>query len=237
MWASALAAASIDRTGLPLLAIALVFSVVVVAGRVRGPRRVSRPMLAAVGSSAVVLAAACWAVVSVFGSTYGFDWVFGRGLTPVPGVITWDGFIRFTWRLHEGWWYSVGWGRYTPPPWWIGIATLVSATALVGLARRWWSDTAMDNRMRTLIRLAAVAVAIQVAAVYWTYFRLGTGAQGRYLFPVLAPSLLLLWTGVEGCASARPRRAAAATGLILALAMLDATAWALVVIPAYYASF
>ena len=237
MWVSAFAAASIDRTGLPLLAIAVVISLVVIARRMRSPWRLSRPMLAAAVSGVMVLAAACWVVVSAFGGTYGLDWVFGRGLTPVPGVLTWDGFIRFTWRLHEGWWYAIGWGRYTAPQWWIGVATFVSVLALVGVGRRWGRDTTIDPRTRTLLGLAVIAVAIQLASVYWTYFRLGTGGQGRYLFPVLVPSMFLLWTGVESWASSGPQRAAAAAALILAVAALDVTAWVVVAIPAYYASF
>jgi hypothetical protein len=124
-----------------------------------------------------------------------------------------------------------------PPQWWIGIATLVSAVAFLGLGQRRWRDMAIDHHRRTLLHLAMIAVAIQLAAVYWTYFRLGTGGQGRYLFPVLVPSLLLLWTGIDEWASSGPRRAAAAAVLILTLAVLDVTAWTLVAIPAFYASF
>ena len=47
------------------------------------------------------------------------------------------------------------------------------------------------------MKVALIGVGIQMLAVYWTYFRLGNGAQGKSLFPVLVPCLVLLWVGIE----------------------------------------
>ena len=236
MWAAAIAAAAADRVGLPLLAVALLVSLVVMT--VRAPR--GRPqrtrMLAAAAVGGVIVLAATALALYTFGSTYGFDWVFGRGLMPVPGAITWDGFFRFTWLLHQGWWYSIGWGRYTPPDWWMALVTLLSVVAAAGLGRRFIRERTFDDRMRTILSVAVMAIAIQLIAVYGTYFRLGTGGQGRYLFPLLVPSMVLIWTGMEAWTPARHWGHAAAA-LILLFAILDAAAWILVAIPAYYASF
>jgi hypothetical protein len=101
---------------------------------------------------------------------------------------------------------------------------------LLGLVRRLFRED--DARLRIVIALALVALGIQVGAVYWTYFRLATGAQGRHLFPCLVPALVLMWIGVESLPPVQYRRYAA-LGLVAVLALLDTAFWGLVVVPAY----
>jgi len=234
MWTAAVAAAAVDRMGVPLVAVASIVSLVATVRRAS----LRRPWMMFGTSTAVfvILAlAALVAALAAFGGSYALGHVFAGGWAPVPGAITWDRFVRFTWRLHEGWWYALGWGRYPPPVWWSAISAALTLAAVVGVGRRLFGDAILDRRTRTLLVLAAISIAIQLAAVYWTFFRMGRGAQGRYLFPFLVPSLILLWVGIEAWVP-RSRRMYAAAALIFLFALLDAAGWILVVIPAYYAS-
>lgn len=233
VWAAAIVATSADRMGLPLVAIALVVSLAVLAGRtkIRWQRAVWVLPVAA-GCLSIMLYGAVW-VLSAFGETYGLGRVFSADLTPVPGAVTWSRFTRFTWLLHHSWWYAIGWGRYMPPAWWNGIAVALTLVVAAGVVRRFFPPSQPEPQARTFAALAAAGIAIQLSAVYWTYFRLGNGAQGRYLFPLLVPSLVLIWMGVDAWVPPS-RRAHAAAALVLLFALLDASAWMLVAIPAYY---
>jgi hypothetical protein len=76
-------------------------------------------------------------------------------------------------------------------------------------------------------------VALQVAVLVAYYFGiLGYGAQGRYLFPVLPAVFCLVWLGWTGLT--RHRHAPlVAVYLIAVMALLNMTAWTLVILPAY----
>ena len=87
-----------------------------------------------------------------------------------------------------------------------------------------------------VIVLALVTLAAQAGAVYWMYYRLANGSQGKSLFPALVPTLVLLWVGVAAWVPDR-YRAAAAVALVAVLALFDLSVWTLVAIPAYYATF
>jgi hypothetical protein len=235
MWSAAIAAAAADRMGVPLLLMAFVVSVVVVT--LRRPfwgQKVFFTLPATAVCAVVALGAAMW-TLDTFGEIYALRANFSRGWAPVPGAMTWNLFTNFTSSVHQSWWFSLGWGSYPPPAWWAAITVVLTALAAIGTGRRLFKDRQIDARTRTLIALAVIGVAVQVSAVYWTYFRLGNGGQGKSLFPVLVPCLVLLWTGIEAWVPAS-RRVHAAAALVLLLALLDAAAWGLVAIPAYYAS-
>lgn len=234
MWALALSAAATDRMGVPLVAFALVASTFVLYGEISLNRGKAGVTATAAAAGAIgVLGVAAWAF-DAFGESYGIRRVFSA-LVPVEGVMTWSSFVRFNWLLNRSWWYVLGWGRYGPPAWWATIAVVLTAAAALGVFRRMVGDREMDGRTRTLMALALAGVAVQLFAIYWAYFRLGNGAPGRYLFPVLVPSLVLLWAGLQAWIP-RAQRLNAATALVLLLAFLDAVLWGVVAIPAYYAS-
>jgi hypothetical protein len=230
VWGAAAAAASADRMGVPLLVLALVVSIVVIARRAE---RLTRPI--AITFVVFAAVAATW-VLDASGETYGLVSVFTQDWLLADGSRSWNFFARFTSFVHQSWWFSLGWVRYAPPSWWTAVAITLTAIAAVGTGRQLLSSGPSDARRRTLIALAVVGVTLQVAALYWTYFRLGHGAQGKSLFPVLVPCLVLLWSGIETWVPT-PRRVHAAAALVILVALLDAAAWGLVAIPAYYASF
>ena len=227
VWAAAIAAVSADRMGVPLLAFALAVSIVVIARRTKSFMR-----HVVVGAA---LVAAGWAL-GTFGESYNLQSVINQGWLPVAEARSLSFFGRFMLFVHQSWWFSLGWVRYAPPSWWAMIVVTLTAIAAVGTGRQLVSSGAFDAGRRTLIALAVVGVALQISAVYWTYFRLGHGAQGKSLFPVLVPCLVLLWSGIETWVPPRLQVQAAAA-LVLLLALLDAAVWGLVALPAYSASF
>jgi hypothetical protein len=233
MWAAAIAAAATDRVGVPLVAAAMAISVVAFAGRGVRIGWTTGRVLSVVAACALALGASAWALY-VFGETYALTRIYRGGWFPVPDVMTWPRFADFNWFLFQSWWYSVGWGRYVPPAWWVAAAGAVTVTALLGVGRLILGN-AGNGRLRTLALLAAIGIAIQLAAVYWTYFRLDIGGQGRYLFPFFAPSIILLWVGLESIAPRTPREFVAALAIVT-LALLDAFVWIRLVIPVFYAS-
>ena len=230
VWGAAVAAASVDRMGVPLLALALIVSLVVIAQQID-----SRTRLAAVVFVGLALVAAAWALGAA-GETYSLRSVFTQDWLPVSAARSWSFWGKFTSFVHQSWWFSLGWVRYPPPSWWAAVVVTLTAVAAVGTGRHLLNFGALDSRRRTLIALAVFGVALQVSAVYWTYFRLGHGGQGKSLFPVLVPCLVLLWSGIETWVPP-PLRRHAAVALVLLLAFLDAAVWGLVALPAYYASF
>lgn len=228
MWAAAIFATSVDRMGVPLLIVALCVSGVVGIARAKGLRW--RPALLSAAIAMSGLGAAAWALRR-FGTLFDFT------LDPSTTVaVTWTSFLSFNWVMHQTWWFSPGWGLYAPPAWWTVIVAILTVLAVAGALHRPWK-AGVDPQTHGLLALAAAGIAIYLTAVYGgTYFRLGVSAQGRYVFPVLVPSLVILWAGLETWVP-RSRHAQAAAALIVLLAVLDAAAWSLVVLPAYYASF
>jgi uncharacterized membrane protein YfcA len=235
VWCAAIAASAADRMGVPLLLVAFVVSVAVV--RLKRPplaRRAIFTVLATAAFAVVLLGGAIW-TLETFGETFGLRSSFSQSWLLVPEAKTWDFFTRFTSFVHQSWWFSLGWVRYAPPTWWIAIVVALTAIAAVGIGQRLFRDREPDAQTRMLVALAVIALVVQASAVYWTYFRLGGGAQGKSLFPVLVPCLVLLWAGIETWVPPS-RRVHAAAALVALLALLDAAAWTLVAIPAYYAS-
>jgi len=235
MWCAALIGASADRMGIPLLAVAFVASIAAIK-----PYVTSRQLRTLFTRTTVVAAVAsigitAW-IIDVLGGYYDLGRLLTQSLTPVPEAMTWDFFMRFTSFVHQSWWFSLGWVRYAPPSWWATTAALITMIAAIGAGRRLLQGRNFDTQTRTLITVAATSLVVQLSAVYYVYFRFANGAQGKSLFPVLVPCLVLLWTGIEAWVPSS-RRGHAAAALIVILALLDATVWSLVAIPAYYASF
>ena len=222
MWAAAMLATAVDRMGVPLLVFGLIVSAFFGLFRTRAWKRPSTVVVVLAAASG--LAASAWAF-SMLPET----------LTIPSEPISWSSFIRSSWLMFQSWWFAPGWGRYTTPGWWIAAVAALSALSIVGAARLSFRRIE-DGAMRPLVLLAAFGVVVQLAAVYvGIHLRLGVGAQGRYLMPLLVPSLVILWGGLEAWVPS-PRRPYAAVTVLLLFAVLDAAAWMLVMIPAYYDS-
>ena len=125
-------------------------------------------------------------------------------------------------------WLVGGWLRFTAPEPWLWVVRVLTAAGFAGAA-----VVAIRSReLRRPMSIACVLVIVQVIVVVgWGFWTLSS-PQGRYLFPVIAPATALLWLGLTHAAPARVRPYAAPT-LIATLAILDAIAFAAVLIPAY----
>lgn len=211
VWLAAIVAAAADRMGAPLLLMAFVVSVIALT-RQRGFKR-SAAALAIFATA--LLGTSLW-LRDVF-------WLMFRSaawtrLLPVPDARSWEYFFRFTSVSFESWWSSLGWVRYSPPTWWMGIVVVLAVGVVLGVVQRLFRDR--DTPMREVLGLAMMMLAIQIAGVYWAYFRFGDTPQGRHLFPCLVPALVLLWLGVEAWMPMRYRQYAA-IGLVVVFALLD----------------
>jgi hypothetical protein len=103
-------------------------------------------------------------------------------------------FPQVLWR---SFWGNFGWMSF-PLPWWLDLAfTLMATAALLGLAL-----AARRGGLGAPHALAAAAIAMQVAQVV-IYNLTFTQAQGRFLFPVIGPVMLLTAAGLGALA---PRR-------------------------------
>ena len=219
IWGAALAAALVDRMGAPLLVCAFVISLVAVMRR-----RVGGGQLLVM----LVVLAVLLAGVSLW--LRGVEQRLPQSITALPlsDALDWDYFVRFSSSLFASWWASFGWARYSPPWWWTAVAACLALGAAAGGIRL----VLQRSRDAPLVTMALMMIGIQIAAVYWTYFRLGQGAQGRYLFPCLVPSLILLWMGNGALVNTEKRRYIALM-LVVTLAFLNVVAWQFAAIPAY----
>ena len=225
MWLAALLAGLADRSAFPLLLIAFAVSVVAMAQWMtfRGRKAILAVLaVAAVGGISIWFVRTLQTTFTVLSD----DWFRLPVVEAIDVGFIWD----FSSFLFQSWWFSLGWVRYPPPAWWTFVAFVLVAAAAVGMGRRMYSEG--DARTRMLLGLTLMSLAVQLFAVYWAYFRLGHSAQGKSLFPVLVPTLVLMWTGLEAWVPAS-RRTHVAVAVVLFFALLDAAVWALVAIPAY----
>jgi hypothetical protein len=210
-----------DRMGVPLLA--MVPAVILLVAAARGRLWLGAAIMA-YAIAAVLLGVAFEDRLAALRHS------IGEQLLPVPEART-DGFWwLFTTVLFKTWWFALGWIRYLAPAWWMWAATVLSAAALAGFVRRVFQP--MDTSTRIWIALAVAMIAVQACAIYWTFFRAAVGPQGRYLMPVVVPTLMLLWMGIQAWVPSRSRSVAAA-GLIVFVALLDVCAWLFIGLPAY----
>jgi hypothetical protein len=232
VWCAALVAAATDRAGAPLLALALVVTPVVLVPRLpfRGWRAYAVGLMTL--AAAAVFGALAFFAAASFQNSFNLA---AMSVEWADAATTWDFFVHFSTYFHQSWWLAVGWRPYLPSPWWTAVAISITVVATAGLVRQFATRADIDVRGRVLLGLAVLAQCIQLAAVYWVFFRLARGGQGRSMFPVLVPALFALYIGT---ASWFPpsRRAHVAVALIIVFALLDAAAWALVALPAYNAS-
>ena len=145
-------------------------------------------------------------------------------------VSDWAFFEQFTTMLFNSSWLQAGWLRYPAPAGWLLTVRLLTVSALAGCVigllrpgmRKW----------RVGLALAGVLVLIQVVGIYGGVYVNGFGAQGRYLFPIIGPFMVLFWVGIH---SWWPRDTwpFVGAGLVSLMFVLDVVSWLRVLVPAY----
>jgi hypothetical protein len=76
-----------------------------------------------------------------------------------------------------------------------------------------------------------MVVLIQIAAVFSAFYTVAN-PHGRYLFPTMVPTLVLLWAGIDGWVP-HQSRPYAAIGLVALFAVLDMAVWEFVAVPVW----
>ena len=234
LWASAALGALAKRDGLPLVVMAAVITSLGLLRGIHPARFGARALMAA---SLAVGLAAVGAVLAADEVSRIVDTLplllFDRSLDPESA--TWAYFGRFSLLLVDSAWLFAGWMRYPAPPLWVLTVRVLMALSAGGLLILAWQHR---RRLSTVwtppygIWLPLVLVAIQVSAIYAVHFRLNVSPQGRYLFSVIAPMVVVFWIGLR---SWWPRRAwpLVAGGLVAALLLLDVVGWSALLIPLY----
>lgn len=225
---TALAAGTIGaltrRLGLPLLIVAVVVAFVGVVQRMRfSPTEARREVKWGITALTLVggLAATLWG-----GSDLLVMWDYTQRLLRENTVTIADP-LGYATSLFDSAWLNAGWLTYpAPAPWRYGLRAVVSLCVL-GLPLALFDQ----KRARVALGVCVLLIGVQLAAVYYSYFRVGLGAQGRYLLPVIAPWLLALGVGAE-----QWRRVLRLPALLVMGAVavgLDLVFFAYVLVPAY----
>ncbi|GAP63968.1 hypothetical protein ARMA_2391 [Ardenticatena maritima] len=123
--------------------------------------------------------------------------------------------------LRFSFWGVFGWFNILAPRWWYTLLDVLTLAALVGLGVQAWRVWLRRHSIawRTALMWGVVLVwPLLILAGVFNWARITPGAQGRLLFPALAPLMLLLGVGLRTITPARWR---------VRLAWLACSAWAL----------
>jgi hypothetical protein len=231
---AALAAVLAKRSALPLAAAALVSTLWLLAAGT-GPRGRRR---AAIVAAAFVVAGLVLAAVVLFAfqdvaSNLLVLWQqalrsrrgIGQGLEP---PLTLPILLSVVPAAIDHVWLNAGWSRFPAPESWAWLARIVTVAGFLG------ATAAVLRRAgdRRPLVLAFLFVGIQFAAILAIFVRNAVGPEARFLFPVFAPALTLMWTGWMWLVPAPARRHAPVL-LVGAVAALDISGFLTVVVPAY----
>lgn len=226
-WAAAACGAMTRRIGLLLLPIAAVVSAVAVTAAFRRSRREGWTMaaggVAAVAAVGILAFALPGRVVDVA--------VGAIALTisaPYLDRLTVEFFGQFTGTLLDSAWLNGGWMRLPAPRFWLNLMHALTAVSVLGVLL----ELRRPSSQRRVLVTALSLVAVPTVAIYAYYFTAMVGPTARYLFPVAGPLTVLFWRGLARWWP-ETRQQALATCLIGLLALFDAVAWAVVLVPAY----
>lgn len=129
--------------------------------------------------------------------------------------------------LFQTFWLGAGWMRYLAQPRWYFVAAAFTVAGLAGLFA--WRR----QEYRGAIVLSAAMVLVQLAAITAYHFGITqSGATGRYLFPVLPAIMCLIWRGWRAWFP-ESRQSLAALSFVTVMALLNLSAWTLVLLPAF----
>jgi hypothetical protein len=220
MWAAAVLAAAVDRMGTPLLVASLIATVLVLWRR--------PPPMRWMMTGVVVVAALTTSFWLLTALPRVLPDALATSIVPLQEARDWDYLSRFSSGFIVSWWSSLGWVRYSPPSWWTPVAVALTVIVAAGVVRLLFTREGRN----AVVVMAVAMVIVQTAAVYWAYYRLGQGGQGRYLFPCLIPTLVLLWLGIKVWVPERHWRVTA-VGLFALFALLNVVMWETVAVRAY----
>ena len=126
-------------------------------------------------------------------------------------------------------WLRAGWEHFPAPDLWLIVVRALTFVAVCGAMVQLIRTR---GRLRMAIAVAWVLLLVQLFAILGPGFWGLLAPAGRYLFPVLAPMMALLWIGIVGI-GASPRHSHAAIALIATVALLDAVSFTEVLMRAY----
>jgi len=140
-----------------------------------------------------------------------------------------DYLIDFSRFMFTSSWLVAGWVRYPAPEPWLAVVGALTAVAAVGIPVAIWKGTGVERRQMVG---AVMCVATQLVAVFGVFFVNRVSAQGKHLFPMFVPMVLLFWLGSLAW---WPRRhwPVVSAGLVLLVGILDILGWLTVIMPAY----
>ncbi len=110
--------------------------------------------------------------------------------------------------LRFSFWGVFGWFNILAPRWWYTLLDLLTLAALAGLGVQVWRlwRTRATPAWRTLLQWLVVLVwPLLILAGVFNWARITPGAQGRLMFPALAPLMVLLGVGWRALIPARWR--------------------------------
>ncbi len=220
---AAVSAVLARRLGLPLLAMAGLTSAFVLGRFALRGWRAALVVAGLLGGAVLGMAFLAW----VFGGTVAS--VYSAAL---PLLTKWAPEAAagpFLTGLFHSAWLAAGWLTLPAPSAW--IAAVLAGVVVCGFSAlpRVWQLQGQTRSAAVTLPIAFVLV--QACAIYWGYYRNGLGAQGRYLFPVIVPFMVLLSHGAYS--NWMPRVAGAPVVLLVLAWLFDASAWASVVVPGF----
>src|SRR5688572_13389668 len=227
--AAALAGGLVKRVGFPVLASAAVALSMWLVSRSRRQALLAMVVVALTAAAiAGVLATAMpeeWARLLASTSFIDERWSVGFSGDTMARLRT------FTAGLFASAWLHAGWLRYPAPAAAMALWVAVLIVAIWGTASVW---ARADTGRRAGLGIAFVYVSVQLVATYAVHFPVGSGAQGRYLFPAIGPFAALLCVGWAGASTPQDGSRRLATLMLIALGF-DVLAWVAVLLPAYAA--
>jgi len=225
-----IAAALTKRLGAVLLIVA---AVVVVQSFFTTQRwRLSRR------SVLLTLSAAALAVVTLLAAWILFESQFEQFIItwrdavtvrrPLQETTAADAFATAGWMI-DYWWLVAGWLRFPAPEAWMWIARAITVVGVAGAAAALLDTSGRAQRLWVPWLFLLSHVAAVLAVTLWT---VQSAPQGRYLFPVIVPTCVLIYAGTARLVPAKVQQYWPVC-LIALVAAMDVSGLALVLVPVY----
>jgi hypothetical protein len=128
---------------------------------------------------------------AIFVKLRAFTGVFARG-DSIFNLHFFDS-VMDSFYFHTGW---MGFKLNTPLPWYLVLKVMLLA-ALIGIVLSFWVKKLKTGSLEKKWYLYALVVfGLQLFST-WFYYGRGMMAQGRYLYPVIIPVIMLIYCGLN----------------------------------------